>query len=373
MAIATINYENGKKRYRVRLRKLGKTISRYFNRYYDAVQFEKNAKVSGESSEETKLTFQEASEQWLQRHGKLYMTEAAIHTDQIALRVHILPSLGRKKLVSVQPEHIEMLIIALEKKGLAPASIKRILSPVSSIFNYYIKIRRGIQSNPVSMIDRRRLFQRIEKSFNYWEAEEVDRFLDYTFHKYTGTDCYFIYLFYKVALNTGMRLGELRALPWHAVDFKNRLITVKQSYCDYAGIKTTKSGKIRHVPISDAIYDDLKLACQNKNSDLVFSRNGKVIDRANFRHSHFEKDIEGAAVRKIRFHDFRHTFASHFVMNGGSLYELQAILGHSDLEMTQRYAHLSKAFIANRSFVSFSGGNHNNAKIIHADFKKVGT
>ena len=42
-----------------------------------------------------------------------------------------------------------------------------------------------------------------------------------------------------------------------------------------------------------------------------------------------------------RFHDLRHTFASHFMMNGGNIYDLQKILGHTSLEMTQRYAHLA--------------------------------
>ena len=50
--------------------------------------------------------------------------------------------------------------------------------------------------------------------------------------------------------------------------------------------------------------------------------------------------------RLIRFHDLRHTFASHFMMNGGNIYDLQKILGHTTLEMTQLYAHMSPAHLA---------------------------
>ncbi len=49
-----------------------------------------------------------------------------------------------------------------------------------------------------------------------------------------------------------------------------------------------------------------------------------------------------ANIRKSRFHDFRHTFARHFIMRGGGLKELQELLGHKDIKMTMRYAHLSK-------------------------------
>jgi len=50
--------------------------------------------------------------------------------------------------------------------------------------------------------------------------------------------------------------------------------------------------------------------------------------------------------RHFRFHDLRHTFASHFMMNGGNIYDLQKILGHTQIEMTMRYAHLSPDHLA---------------------------
>jgi hypothetical protein len=50
---------------------------------------------------------------------------------------------------------------------------------------------------------------------------------------------------------------------------------------------------------------------------------------------------EAGIKNQIRFHDVRHTFASHFMMNGGNLYDLQKILGHTNSKMTERYAHLS--------------------------------
>jgi integrase len=60
----------------------------------------------------------------------------------------------------------------------------------------------------------------------------------------------------------------------------------------------------------------------------------------------FETILEIAAIEGFRFHDLRHTFASWFMMNGGDLYELAKILGHSNIKMTERYAKLAKTHIA---------------------------
>ncbi len=68
--------------------------------------------------------------------------------------------------------------------------------------------------------------------------------------------------------------------------------------------------------------------------------------------------MKRAEVQKIfRFHDLRHTFASHFMMNGGNIYDLQKILGHTSLEMTQRYAHLAPEQLVRASNVVSFGAN----------------
>lgn len=143
------------------------------------------------------------------------------------------------------------------------------------------------------------------------------------------------------------------------------MITVRRSYCNVSKVirETTKSGKIRHVPLGEAIYNDLLEAHARRNNELVLTLNDRMIDKSNLRNRYFYRDMRESGVSRIRFHDLRHTFASHFMMNGGNIYTLHAILGHSDIKMTQRYAHLSKAFIASRTYVSLDGG-----KVIQADF-----
>jgi len=92
------------------------------------------------------------------------------------------------------------------------------------------------------------------------------------------------------------------------------------------------------------------LPCYFSEQNLVFSNHcGNPIDLHNFRKRHFLKDIQEAGVPEIRIHDLRHTYASQYMMSGGNIFDLQKILGHSDLKMTMRYAHLSRGHIVDKA------------------------
>lgn len=139
-----------------------------------------------------------------------------------------------------------------------------------------------------------------------------------------------------VALNTGMRKGEILGLAWERVDFARGVLLLER----------TKSGKRREVPMNRAVDDALAtIHAQQASEDrrdpigLVFRRAG---GRAwgNVRRA-FLGAVEAAKLDDFRFHDLRHTFASWLVMRGRPLKEVQELLGHRTLAMTVRYAHLS--------------------------------
>ena len=99
--------------------------------------------------------------------------------------------------------------------------------------------------------------------------------------------------------------------------------------------------KPRGIPINRDLYEALvalapvPAECQG----LVFARqDGTAWGQIR---TAFTTALTRAGIEAFRFHDLRHTFASHFLMRGGSLYDLKEILGHSDIKMTMRYAHLS--------------------------------
>jgi len=125
-----------------------------------------------------------------------------------------------------------------------------------------------------------------------------------------------------VALETGLRKGELLGLTWDRVDFSRGVLR----------LEVTKSGRRREVPMRQGVYDVL--------SKLPGAREGRVWPAGSIRKA-FEAAVEAATVDDFHFHDSRHHFASWFVMRGGSLQALKEILGHATLAMTMRYAHLA--------------------------------
>lgn len=135
-----------------------------------------------------------------------------------------------------------------------------------------------------------------------------------------------------VSLNTGMRRGEVFGLTWKEADLDRHEITVD-------GAKA-KSGQTRHIPLNDEAWSTLSdWRMQAGENALIFpSRDGGEFN--NVRKS-WEAVLVAAEVEDFRWHDMRHTFASKLVMAGVDLNTVRELLGHSDIKMTLRYAHLA--------------------------------
>lgn len=157
----------------------------------------------------------------------------------------------------------------------------------------------------------------------------------------------YLYAAVVVALHTGMRKGEILGLKWEQINWEKRHILLTD----------TKNGEPRRVPIDSGAFKMLLehralITRQNekrerKDEHLVFpsyDRDGNVVSLADVKVG-FGRVLRDAGIQDFRFHDLRHTFASHYMMSGGNLYTLAKILGHKDFKMTQRYADLSPDFI----------------------------
>lgn len=134
---------------------------------------------------------------------------------------------------------------------------------------------------------------------------------------------------------TGLRRSEIVNLKWEDVDFTKRLLIVRN--CDTF---TTKTGKIRSVPLNSTVYNLLESL--PKASQYVFpgDRGGRY--NPNFLTERFREIVQKNNFdRKLHFHSLRHTFATFLVTKSVSLYHVQKLLGHSNPRITQIYAHLS--------------------------------
>ena len=128
-----------------------------------------------------------------------------------------------------------------------------------------------------------------------------------------------------LALNTGLRRGELLGLSWNDIDLAGQRLTVRA--------RSAKSGRARHVPLNaEALGVVTAMRAENCT--------GLLFDVQSFGKA-WKAVVEEAGIEDFRFHDLRHTFASKLVMRGVDLNTVRELLGHSDIKMTLRYAHLA--------------------------------
>jgi integrase len=145
----------------------------------------------------------------------------------------------------------------------------------------------------------------------------------------------FIRLFVRAALATGMRKGELVAMEWSWVDLRKGLISIPAT--------ATKSKRGRYIPINGDLREVLE-ECRDKarpDDPRVFTLKGRAPKSIWYG---FKKAAKAAGIedwKSLRVHDLRHTALSWMVQGGEPLYNVAVIAGHSNLKVTQRYAHLA--------------------------------
>ena len=205
-----------------------------------------------------------------------------------------------------------------KERCLAPATVNRELSCLKIMFSKAIEWGR-VESSPCVKV--RKLKENNARTRFLTDAE-IEQLMKAAKPKLQQV--------VTVLINTGMRRGELQNLKWPDLDFDRNLITLPR----------TKNGKVRYIPMNEATKQVLLQRRIAKESPLfVFS--GTKPDKPWDFCTAFDFARERAKLPDVRIHDLRHTFASHLCMKGVDLMTVKELLGHSSLEMTQRYSHLT--------------------------------
>lgn len=141
-----------------------------------------------------------------------------------------------------------------------------------------------------------------------------------------------------MALQTGMRQGEIRGLQWSSIDWKNGIITVRHALCDYSKrLGSPKSNRARHIPMTSEVRRSLE--ARRKPDGFVFlDADGKP-----FNHKRLARRLEAvigrAGLKHFGWHVLRHTFASRLSELGAPIVVVKDLLGHASIATTMRYAH----------------------------------
>lgn len=132
-----------------------------------------------------------------------------------------------------------------------------------------------------------------------------------------------------IALNTGARAGEIISMRWENINLEKNFISITA--------QETKSKRIRRIPINPELRKVFIRLNLSRNGNRYVFQNPKTGNPYNSFQKSWDNLIKRTGIDDMRFHDLRHTFASHFLMGGGDLLTLQQILGHKELNTTARY------------------------------------
>ncbi|WP_158601805.1 tyrosine-type recombinase/integrase [Solilutibacter pythonis] len=182
-----------------------------------------------------------------------------------------------------------------------------------------------------ALVERERTRRASRERHNAWHAQRGAES-----HRQWPRDSYTDHLMPMtlLALNTGMRRGELLGLEWASVNLPGKLLTITAS--------NAKSRKARHLPLNTKALDVLTRwkVQAGKGTRLVFPspKTGGRMDNIN---SSWEELCASAELADFRFHDLRHSFALRLVMTGVDLNTVRELLGRSDIRMALCYAHLA--------------------------------
>jgi len=243
-------------------------------------------------------------------------------------KVWLLPAIGHLKFCEITSIHFENLKTNLLGKDRSPRTLQQCFAIFDKVWNHAKKYDLVNVDSPTKAVVRPRVENNCTRFYTHDEAGLLLKKL-----KKRSRQVHDMTLF---SLHTGVRAGEIFSLTWGVVNFENHSALIRDS-----------KGKMRHAFLTDTTYDMLKKKYNGQApSDLLFTNlKGQKLKSIGHTFIRTVRDLkfnDGVTDRrdKATFHTCRHTFASWHVQNGTDLYTVKELLGHSTIQLTERYSHL---------------------------------
>jgi integrase len=272
------------------------------------------------------LTFEEFWHTWFDEYVLANNGHCEQVTKRQAFKNHLQPVFGGTPLSQISRTSVEKFKSQLVKRGLKKKTINTLLS----------HLRRCLgEAEERELIERSPRISRLKNvedpDWQFLTVDEVVKLVEASSELKHGAMVH-------MAARTGMRRGELRGLRHMALNYEQRYVDVRSSIVRMGHEKSTKSNKARKVPLTvDLIPRLLEL---ERQGPFVFHENGQPLKQFHMERL-LTKACELAGIRRVTWHVLRHTFASHLAQNGIPLFKVQKLLGHSTIQMTERYSHFS--------------------------------
>lgn len=245
------------------------------------------------------------------------------------IKNHINPNFGSMYMDELKKQDV----VAFINKQLlthAPGSVNRVVILLRYIFNLAVRWETaGISKNPTTGIP---LLEENNQKERYLTPEEGRKLVGALKSSWNPMLQYIV----PMLILTGARKNEVQQAKWADINWEQRIWRIPIS----------KSGKARHVPISDGALILLETIPRIEGCPWIFANPKTQAPYKSFFGS-WNTARKSVGLSDVRIHDLRHSFASFLVNSGRSLYEVQRILGHTQISTTQRYAHLSQDSLLN--------------------------
>lgn len=279
----------------------------------------------GKPPPETVPTLAEFEKRFIENYAQKNNKASVIAEKKRVFKLHLAPHpIGKLRLGEITSEVIEDW---KAKQVGKPKSINNRLAVLSRVLHI---------AHEWKLIDTVPIIRTVENpnaDFDFLELGEIDRLVKHCERPRLRAMVIGI-------INGGYRNGEIRTLQWADIDLERNTSMVRRN--DWQGVlDTPKHGQSRHVPIN-ATWREALLEWKHRRSLWVFDgddANGYMTDREEI--TPLKTACRRAGLREISWHVLRHTFASHLVMAGESLFTVGQLLGHTDEKTTRRYAHLA--------------------------------
>jgi len=230
---------------------------------------------------------------------------------------------GSIKISQLTMHHIEKYKLIRKQEGIKDDTLNKELRFISTMINRAVEFE-WIENHP--LYRKTIIIRGVDNSrIRFLTEDEEKRLLDALKINPLVHDIVL------TALYTGLRKNEILGLKWKNIDFENNLIILFP--------EQTKNKRYHSIPMHPVLKDMLlKRKESNADIDFVFHRNGKPVVSIR---TAFENALKRAGIVNFRFHDLRHTFATKLIRKGVDLYVVKELLNHTDVKITQRYAHLT--------------------------------
>lgn len=302
----------------------------------------------GEYVQPSTETFREFTQRWVANYARAHLKEGTQADYSGYFKNHLLPAFGDQPLAHITVEDVQAFHAAKVAAGYAPQTIKHLLRILRQMLDHAVDWGY-LRTNPARKVRNPRIPRR---EMDYLNADEVRRLLAAAPPQW--------YPFLLTAVTTGLRIGELLAMRWANLEWRTSRYFVKETLSraryDFAGGFTSPKteGSAQSVDLSPVCLqalrqhrhhqaeEKLEVGDGYEDQDLVFAtRLGRPWDWHNVERRYFLPTLKEAQLRRIRFHDLRHTCATLLINQGASPKYVQRQLRHATVQITfDCYGHL---------------------------------